>query len=208
MRSLVVAASAAFLLGTPQLMAADVDVRSTTTAVHPYHHYLGLGASHVHHVGYVPPAMVFTVEEWEFGGKAFGGVNVFQWLKLEAAYFYLGQARFLEAPAVPATEASHAVAATAIICCLQLHELVNIPWPLRFYNRVGGAYKWIQHRSALGVFDEGGVSYVLGFGWEADITRSLFVRFEYEYISKIISRTNRAVDVQHTPLTLSVGARF
>jgi opacity protein-like surface antigen len=217
MRSVAFVALATVLFSHP-LMAADM-IPATPVAAPSYVapapppppapiFYIGAGANIVHHTGYVPGTKS-SDEKWVAGGKAFGGVNVFQWAKVEVAYFYLSKSRFMVTPfTTTSSEQSNAAAATVIVCCVWVHQWVNSPFKTGLFGRVGGAYKWINYRSPVATFDEGGVSYVLGFGAEIDVTSWAFLRFEYEYISKIISGTKNAVDVQHTPISASLGMRF
>jgi hypothetical protein len=216
MRSVALAALAAFL-SSHQASAADM-IPAPVTAPSPGYaapaavkapapiYYVGVGAGPVHHTGYVPGTFDMT-EQWKYGGKVYAGAKVVEWARVEVAYFYLGKAAFPE-NGIDSTERSHAAAASVVACCIWLQRWVYSPWPIGVFGRAGGAYKFINHRSAVGTFNEGGVSYLLGFGVEVDFTPAVFMRAEYEYISKIVSGTNRAIDVQHTPITLGLGLRF
>jgi hypothetical protein len=171
-------------------------------------YYIGAGGNYVHHTGYVPGTKS-AAEKWVVGGKAFAGVNVFEWAKVEVTYFYLSQSRFTMTPlTTTASEQSNAAAGSVIICCVWLHQWVNSPFRTGVFGRFGGVYKWINYRSPVDTFDEGGFSYVLGFGAEVDVTSWAFFRVEYEYISKVVSGTKNAIDVQHTPISLALGLRF
>jgi opacity protein-like surface antigen len=214
----VIFVALATVLCSHSLMAADM-IPATPVAAPSYVapappprpapiYYIGGGGNIVHHTGYVPDTKSNS-EKWVLGGKAFAGVKVFEWAKVEVAYFYLSQSSFIVNPfTTNSAERSHAAAATVIVCCVWLHQWVNSPFPTGVFGRVGGAYKWINYRSPIATFDEGGVSYVLGFGAEVDVTSWAFFRVEYEYISKVIGGTKNVVDVQHTPISASLGLRF
>jgi opacity protein-like surface antigen len=217
MRSVALAAALAAFLSSHQAMAADLVPAPTAAPSSGYAapaalpapspiYYVGVSAGPVHHTGYVPGTASY-VEDWVYGGKAFAGAKIVEWARIEVAYFYLGKSSFLEGTTA-STERSHAAAASVVVCCVWLQRWVYSPWPIGVFGRAGGAYKFIDHRSAVGTFNEGGVSYLLGFGVEVDFTPAVFMRAEYEYISKVISGTNRAIDVQHTPITLGLGLRF
>lgn len=210
MRSLI--AVVLLICGCQLAVAADearwLDLRSLTLKEIPQNFYAGLGAGLAHHTGYVPNTR-FHAESWVGDGKAFAGFLLTDQVRLESAYHYLGRTTFPDGGAYKASEQTHALAASALLLSPTLPRWA-VPSALsaRLFARFGGAYKWIEHNSALGRFDEGGISYVAGGGIEIDLTKQLFFRFEYEYLSKIASGTARAVNVQHTPLTLSLGGRF
>lgn len=170
--------------------------------------YAGVGAADVHHTGYVPNTRI-NVESWKAGGKAFAGILLTDPLRFEATYRYLGRSRFEEIPPVRSRERSQSIGGSILLYSPELSSW-GVPTivPTRLFSRTGLAYKMIEHRSPVTTANESGLSYVIGGGLEIDLTQRLFFRFEYEYISKIISGTRRAIDVQHTPLTMVVGGRF
>lgn len=215
MRSVAFVATLAAFLSAHHVLAADMVPAPTPVPAPRYVaampapapvYYVGAGAGPVHHTGYVPGTSDNT-EQWKYGAKAYAGAKVVEWARVEVAYFYLGKSAFVEG-GTNSTERSHAAAASVVVCCVWLQQWVYSPWPIGVFGRAGGAYKFINHRAAVGTFNEGGVSYLLGFGVEVDFTSKVFMRAEYEYISKIVSGTNRAIDVQHTPITLGLGLRF
>jgi opacity protein-like surface antigen len=170
--------------------------------------YFGVGANDVHHTGYVPGTR-WSEEIWRPGGKVLVGWRPFGTIGLEGAYYYLGQGSFTEGAAVRSTESSHALSGSllAYTPALSMWSMLD-SWPTRLFARVGTAAKFIHHRGPFGALDEAGISYQLGFGIEVDLTSSVFVRVEYEYISKIIGGTDRVINVQHTPISAVMGVRF
>jgi opacity protein-like surface antigen len=185
-----------------------LDWRNLLAKELPHTFYAGAGGGFVHHTGYVPTTRLAT-ERWVAGGKAFAGILWTDQIRFETGYYYLGRSQFFDGSPVFATEQSHAVTAASLIYTPELTRWgVPTALPTRMFARIGGAYKWINHQSGFGTFDEGGLSYLVGGGLEVDLSQRVFFRFEYEYISKIVSGTTRAVDVQHTPLTLTLGGRF
>ena len=174
----------------------------------PHQFYVGIGGNMVHHTGYVPNTK-FHAERWEAAGKVFGGMLLTDQMRLEGGYYFLSKTHFDEGAPLLSTEQSHAVGASFLIYTPELRTWgVPTLLPTRMFGRVGAAYKWIDHQSVFGNFEESGVSYLLGGGVEIDLASQLFFRFEYEYISKIITGTNRAIDVQHTPISGVLGMRF
>jgi opacity protein-like surface antigen len=185
-----------------------MDFRRLLARELPHQFYAGVGINMTHHTGYVPNTR-FNAERWEAAGKVFGGWLLTDQVRLEGTYYYLSKTRFDEGAPTLSSEQSHAVGGAILVYTPEL-RVWGVPTllPTRMFGRVGAAYKWIDHQSVFGNFDESGVSYNLGGGVEIDITSQLFFRFEYEYISKIISGTNRAIDVQHTPISGVLGLRF
>jgi hypothetical protein len=204
----------AFLLTCQSAFAYDpndpMDWRRLLARELPHQFYAGVGINMTHHTGYVPiPGTNFNAERWEAAGKLFAGRLLTDQVRLEGGYYYLGKTRFNEGAPLLSSEQSHAVAGSLLIYTPEL-RVWGVPTllPTRMFARFGGAYKWIDHQGSFGNFEESGVSYQLGGGVEIDVTSQLFFRFEYEYISKIISGTNRAIDVQHTPISGVLGLRF
>jgi hypothetical protein len=171
----------------------------------PY--YVGGGAGVVHHTGYVPDTVI-QAEKWEPGGKVVAGWRPLDRVAVEASVHHFGKTSFDERAAVLSIEQSYGIMGALLLYTPTLPAEFHLPRPLRLFGRFGGAVKFIDHDSAFGRFNESGVSYVIGFGLESEIARSVFFRLEYEYVSKIISDTGRAIDVQHTPITASLGVRF
>jgi opacity protein-like surface antigen len=190
--------------------ASALDLRDLFGPNMPNDFYAGLGLNDVHHTGYVPGTR-FHSEIWVPGAKVFVGWRVFDRMRFETAYHYLGTSHFDEGFAPLQThERSYALSETILLYTPPVQELTGIPTfiPLRVFGRVGGAYKFIHQESPFGTDNESGVSYHLGFGFEWELGASAFMRAEYEYISKIITDTNRVVDVQHTPISATFGVRF
>jgi hypothetical protein len=107
--------------------------------------------------------------------------------------------------AVPSRERSHAIGATGM---LYLPEMLPDLVPTRLFLRGGFAYKDISHVAAVGTFHEGVISWVAGFGLQFELTSRIFMRLEYEFVSRGIGGTNRVINVMHTPLSASLGVRF
>jgi opacity protein-like surface antigen len=175
--------------------------------------YAGVGVGKIHHTGYDPDRIIggsrIHLEQWEWGGKALAGAQILKWASVETAFHYLNSSPFIGPPgnrpgSVPGRETSQAIAFSFLAFTKPLFP----PWiPLKLFGRLGGAYKWISDDNGLGVIQrESGFAFLIGGGAEVEFGPHWFARFEYEYLSKI--GTSRAVNVQHTPLTLSVGARF
>ena len=90
----------------------------------------------------------------------------------------------------------------------------GLPWigPALFedtsiHARAGAAFKWIrQTYPGAAPIDDRGPTYIIGFGLQRDFGDRAFARIEYEYIGKI--GAGPAVDVQHTPISVSLGVRF
>lgn len=168
--------------------------------------YVGGGASWTHHTGYDPDRPVH-LEQWVPGAKAFGGIEITRWAAAEFGYYYLSSAPFrsnLPAGASGGDETSHAFSATALIFTDQWSTPLA---GLRLFSRWGAAYKQIcDDNGASLVQRESGFAYQLGGGLEMAFGPTWFARVEYEYISKI--GADRAVNVQHTPISFVIGARF
>jgi hypothetical protein len=198
---------AAVLLGQPASAAEvrdflSIDQSDWTILMRPY---VGVGGSYIHHTGYDKDT-VLSAEQWEVGGKAFGGFMVTPALNLEFAYHYLNKTP-LKPEIFAGTEESYAVAGSVML----FTKRFRLPWEGAFHRwfvRGGAAYKHITDDNILnpGRQTEDGVAAVVGAGVEVEFTNSLFGRVEYEYISKI--GTNRAINVQHTPISASLGIRF
>jgi opacity protein-like surface antigen len=203
----ILCALVVLLAGGP---AAALDLRDLFGPNMPNDFYAGLGLNYTHHTGYIPGTQ-FNSELWVPAAKVFGGWRIFDRARLETAYYYLGTSRFSEGVPVDTREQSFAVSETLMLYTPPLQELTGFPTliPVRLFGRAGGAYKFIHQQSPFGgSFDESGVSYHLGFGFEWELSSVAFARFEYEYISKIITGTDRVVDVQHTPISVVFGVRF
>ena len=185
-----------------------LDLRRLLARELPHEFYVGIGGNMVHHTGYVPNTQ-FHAERWEAAGKVFAGKLLTDQMRIEAGYYFLSKTHFDEGVPLLSSEQSHAVGGSFLIYTPELRTWgVPTLLPTRMFGRVGAAYKWIDHQSVFGNFEECGVSYLLGGGVEIDLGPQAFFRFEYEYISKIISGTNRAIDVQHTPISGVLGLRF
>jgi hypothetical protein len=80
------------LLGQPASAAEvrdflSIDQSDWTILMRPY---VGVGGSYIHHTGYDPNTPL-SAEQWELGGKAFGGFMVTPALNLEFAYHFLNK---------------------------------------------------------------------------------------------------------------------
>jgi hypothetical protein len=202
----ILCALAVIFVGAP---AQALDLRDLFGPNMPNDFYAGIGLNYVHHAGYVP-GTPFNPEAWVPAAKVFGGWRILDRARLETSYHYLGTSTFSEGLPLNTSERSHAVSETLLLFTPPVQELIGIPTfvPLRVFGRGGGAYKFIHQESVFCTFNESGVSYHLGFGLEWDLGQAAFVRFEYEYIFKIITGTDRVVDVQHTPISAVFGVRF
>jgi opacity protein-like surface antigen len=197
------------LLGQPASAAEvsdflSIDQSDWTILMRPY---VGVGGSYIHHTGYDRDT-TFSAEQWEIGGKAFAGFAVTPALNVEVAYHYLNKTP-LKPELFGATEQSYAVAGSLML----FTKRFRLPWEggfHRWFVRGGAAYKHITEDNILNPGPsrqvEDGVAAVIGGGVEIEFTNSLFGRVEYEYISKV--GTERAINVQHTPISASLGLRF
>ena len=196
------------------------------TLMSPYRFYAGVGAGVVHHTGYMPNTC-FNSEMWVPGVKLFGGVKINDWLLFEAAYHYLGTSTFFESAGVRARETAHSLSGSLIYYSPALSRwLINTPVPIHILVRGGLAYKNIHQTSAVQTNSEGIFSFVVGAGLEFELTRRMFARVEYEFISTAIGGpsqrvpslkglfdlniggTRRVVNLMNTPITASLGWRF
>ena len=206
MRWLILAV-AMVLLGQPASAAEmrdffSIDQSDWRILLRPY---VGVGGSYIHHTGYDRDT-VLSAEQWEIGGKAFGGLEITPALNAEVAYHYLNKTP-LKPELFGATEQSYAVAGTLML----FTKRFQLPWfTHRWFVRGGAAYKHITEDNILNPGPirqvEDGVAAVVGGGVEIEFTNSLFGRVEYEYISKV--GTKNAINVQHTPISASLGIKF
>jgi hypothetical protein len=198
---------AVVLLGQPVRAAElrdffSIDQSDWTILMRPY---VGAGASYIHHTGYDPDT-ILSAEQWEIGGKAFAGLAVTPALNAEIAYHFLNKTP-LRPVIFPGEEKSYAVAGSLMLFTKRfrtpLEAVVH-----RWFIRGGGAYKHITDDSVLnpGRQVEDGAAFLVGAGVEVEFGNSWFGRLEYEYISKV--GTDRAINVQHTPISASLGVRF
>ena len=185
-------------------LATEASAQSLESSPPIYRFYGGAGVNGVHHTGYVPDT-AFSSEIYRAGAKAFAGYRVNDWVSFETAYHYLGEGRFDEGLAVESRERSQSVFGTVLVFSPAVFERVL---PTRAFLRGGFGYKAIRHVSAVAAFDEGVVSWVVGTGFEFELTSRLFARLEYEFVSRGIGGTRHAINVMHTPLSVSVGVRF
>jgi hypothetical protein len=198
---------AAVLLGQPASAAEmrdffSIDQSDWTILLRPY---VGAGGSYIHHTGYDRDTPL-SAEQWEIGAKAFGGFMVTPALNVEVAYHYLNKTP-LKPELFGATEQSYAVAGSVML----FTKRFQLPWfTHRWFVRGGAAYKHITEDNILNPGPvrqvEDGLAAVVGGGVEIEFTNSLFGRVEYEYISKV--GTKNAINVQHTPISASLGIRF
>jgi opacity protein-like surface antigen len=185
--------------------------------------YIGGALNDTHHTGYVPLSQN-SAEQYALGFKVFGGYRFTDNIRFEAAYHYLGKIQFEEDSPIESTEQSWAVSGSAVLMTPELSRWVGPGYvPTYIFLRFGLAYKNINHVSAVGTFNEGVLSGVLGGGFEFRPTNNLFMRMEYEFISTAIGGPNRpvpalnslfitsfggtqrAINVMHTPLALTLG---
>lgn len=206
--------------------------------------YVGIGVGGVHHTGYLPGWSLasepprqqgFNVQQYALGGKIYAGYVIYDWLRVEGAFHYLGSADFPSiywvAPGVPAlsfnTEKSYALAGSFVFVSPPLSTW-SIPTyvPTYLLLRVGAAGKDINQTGNAGSFEETTLAAVVGAGFEFRPTRSWFARLEYEHLSTAIGGprmrvpelrglfnldiggTQNIVNVMHTPLSVSVGHYF
>jgi hypothetical protein len=203
----ILCALVVLLAGGP---AAAMDLRWLFGPNMPNDFYAGVGLNYTHHTGYLPGTTA-NAEEWVPAAKVFGGWRIYDRARLETAFHYHGTTEIATAFPLPTSERSYSVSETLLLYTPPVQELIGLPTfvPLRVFGRVGGAYKFIhQQTPGLGEVNESGLSYHLGFGLEWELGPTGFVRFEYEYISKVVTGTDRVVDVQHTPISAVFGARF
>ena len=183
--------AAAFDLGFSDVLP------SASFALNPY---FGAGLSKTHHTGYDRDRPV-SLEQWEFSGKLLAGAFYAKRAAIEIAYYRLGTSPFFGGPG---KETSNAVAASV----LWFTPMLVPNWfPMRLYIRGGAGYKWISDNNGAGLIQrEDGIAYLIGGGLDVPITNAWAARIEYEYMSKI--GTRQAVNVQHTPISLTVYYRL
>jgi outer membrane protein W len=169
--------------------------------------YVGVGGSYVHHTGHDLDTPL-KAEQWEIGGKAFGGIEITRQLNAEVTFHYLNETQLVPTFA-PWKESSYAVAGSLLLFTPPFFW-PSEAFPYRWFFRAGGVYKHITDTNpfigATPVEVEDGFGLLLGAGVEVEFTKTWFGRIEYEYLSKI--GTLRAINVQHTPISASIGAKF
>jgi len=172
---------------------------SGTFEVRPY---VGAGVSYVHHTGYDRDRDA-NLEQWEPGGKLYAGIWYAKRAAAEVTYHYLNSSPLRTRNVEVGEETSNAVAASLL---LFTPPLLSDWYPVRLFSRAGGTYKWITDDNWSGlVQNEHGLGFIIGGGAEITIGKFWFARIEYEYLSKI--NTSAAVNVQHTPISITVGFR-
>ncbi len=169
--------------------------------------YVGVGGSYVHHTGHDLDTPL-KAEQWEIGGKAFGGIEITRQLNAEVAFHYLNETQLVPTFA-PWKESSYAVTGSLLLFTPPFFW-PSEAFPYRWFFRAGGVYKHITDTNPFigttPVEVEDGFGLLLGAGVEVEFTKTWFGRIEYEYLSKI--GTLRAINVQHTPISASIGAKF
>jgi hypothetical protein len=217
---------------TPVYKAAPIPAAPAIRAFTPVfdglwsRYYVGAAVNWVHHTGYVPATSRWNygAERYSFGGKVFGGYRFTETISFEGAYHDLGKVSFHEGLPTLSDERSYAVSGSAVFLLPALSTWVGpTNLPIHGFLRLGLAYKDITHLSPVATFHEGVLSGVLGAGLELRPTSNVFVRLEYEFLSTAIggpSRpvpifnsltavnlggTQRAINVMHTPLALTLG---
>jgi hypothetical protein len=236
----------AFRAAAADLPPPDLPVKATAPVVAPEPlspFYVGGGIGVVHHTGYLPQQSLatqntpegFNVKRYALGDKVFAGYEVYDWLRLEGAFHYLGSANFFsifDKPGVVGafsmnTEKSYALAGSVLFVARPLASW-SVPWfaPTDLLFRVGAASKDIHQTGAAGDFEERTLAAVLGVAAEWQLSPHWSARLEYEYLSTAIGGphdsvsafrglfhlniggTQNVVNVMHTPLSLSVAYRF
>ena len=177
--------------------------------------YFGGGISITHHTGYVPipPG---GAQSWKPGAKAYLGMQFSPVFSGEAAYYYLGDATL---KGIAASEESHAVAVSLSVgrtfstdnpshaYPALLDPIIRLFDETRIFVTSGIAHKWIDQSGAAGArASEKGFTFLVGVGVQRELPNNSFIRLELEHIGKI--GTSTAINVQHTPITLSLGMRF
>jgi outer membrane immunogenic protein len=172
--------------------------------------YVGLGGSWVHHTGR-DAVHLGSVERYEPGGKAFAGAFLNDWIGLEVAYNYLGQARTTRVTPfgpVPTRETSSSIGASVMTFSDPLFPWFDVMQSgpvLRLFSRAGLAYKMTDEHGPGFSRGGDGVALDVGSGLQVDFDR-VFLRLEYEYLSRV--RTRNVIGIRHTPLSLSAGVKF
>jgi opacity protein-like surface antigen len=168
--------------------------------------YVGAGISYVHHTGHDLDTPL-KAENWEIGGKAFGGIEITRQLNVEVGFHYLNQTQLL--PALqPWTENSYAATASLLLFTPPFFW-PSPAYPYRWFFRAGGVYKHISDNNPFigpNAEVENGFGLLIGAGVEVEFSKVWFGRLEYEYLAKV--GTTQAINVQHTPISASFGAKF
>lgn len=171
--------------------------------------YVGAGFSYVHHTGYALGGWSST-EQWKRTPKAFAGFRFSEAFSGEIAYHAMGSASADGPGGLRSTLRSQAVA----ISLIAKQPLSDLSWTAgtllenaRLFARAGAAYRWTsQTYPGLAPLRDNGPAFLLGFGLEQDLGEYAFLRVEYEYIGR--SGMDGTVDVQNTPVSVSLGVRF
>lgn len=198
-------ATASFLVAAPTLASAGAFDRllSPWSLSSPY---IGGGYVLTHHTGYTPTPPG-EVKNWNFGGKAFAGLRLNGMFSTELTYMHLGRST-LETP--DGKESAYAV----VLSVIASQPLSELPWldapvfqNVGFFVKAGPAFRRVKQRiaGAPDISDQR-LTYAIGAGLQYDFAEGLFLRGEYEYLGKL--RSDRIINVQHTPLSVSVGFRF
>jgi hypothetical protein len=170
--------------------------------------YLGGGLTETHHTGYTPGNLA-AIEKYQSGGKGIVGYRFLPRAQVEFAYHYLGEASFFEGSPVLSRERSRALVGSLIYVSPPLSDF-GIPTllPMNVLLRVGLGYKRVRHAAFVGTFHEGFLAANIGAALEILLTKTCFIRIEYEFINKSFGGTNRVIDVMHTPLAVTIGLRM
>ena len=181
--------------------------------------YAGIGVFQVHHTMYDPNDSGSAAEDWVTGAKVFVGATVVEpfsllpgvipdgSLAIEGTYYYLNDVPIGSAnPAISKSAESHALSLAALVST-QDYSHSMLPGPFRFFAKGGTVWKHITEFNTPGPIErESGFSVMVGGGVELDLPHQFRARMEYEFLHQI--GTSRAIDLMHTPISISLIKGF
>jgi hypothetical protein len=177
--------------------------------------YVGGSIAWVHHTGYVPhkskvpPIEADAVDAYVWGGKAFGGYRIADWIQVETGFHYLGNAPFTEGFGTATYTSwvrSYAFSGSFVFAFPPLtYFLGPNSLPLHVFLRAGLAYKNVRHQSVFATNEEGMLSGVLGLGIEYKLTPRLFTRLEVEHLTTAIGGPSQTTPLIKGTVPVSFG---
>ena len=175
--------------------------------------YFAVGVSTVHHTGYF--ANGANAMKWVPGAKAYIGTQFTPAFSGEITYFHFGESPIRFSSLHEKSDAAtisllahyrfskHSAWHAAIFG----RQIASILDRASLFAKGGAAYKWIRQESpGAGVISENGATFHIGFGMELNLPNGFFLRGEYDYVGKI--DTDTVINVQHTPISVSIGKRL
>lgn len=203
-------ASACLLLIVLALVAVPASAQAPASAQKPGRFYVGAGAGGVHSMDYCGPffdTVVVSCDNTSSGYKVFGGIQILDFLAVEAGYADLGKfTSDLQIFGIPVSDA------TSIRGPL-LEAVVSLPLFEGFslLGKAGGIYWSIDQDFVVAGTPvsqtTSGVDMMLGFGAQYYFNRHFGLRAEYEYFPNLGS-ASQSGDTDLSFYSLSVLFRF